>query len=57
MNDSEIQTLLAMLTAMADHQDPTDLVLLRHLNPTEKAQLWAVVTTELRQAIHQLKTS
>jgi hypothetical protein len=55
MNNSEIETLLAMLEAIAQYQDPTDLALLQLLPQEQKAQLWAVVPVELRQNIHRLK--
>jgi hypothetical protein len=55
MNDSEIQTFLAMLVAIAEHKDPTDLALLQLLHPEQKAQLWAIVPVDLRQSIRELK--
>jgi hypothetical protein len=55
INNSEIETLLAMLEAIAQYQDPTDLALLQLLPQEQKAQLWAVVPVELRQNIHRLK--
>jgi hypothetical protein len=55
LNDSELETLLAMLAAMVDRADLTDLALLQLLTPDQKAQLWAVVPIALRQSIHNLK--
>ncbi|MCU0570492.1 MAG: hypothetical protein MUF49_28455 [Oculatellaceae cyanobacterium Prado106] len=54
LNESELSTLLAMLRAMVERNDPTDLPLLQLLTPDQKAQLWAIAPLSLRQGIHQL---
>jgi hypothetical protein len=56
LNQSELETLLAMLTAMVECADLTDLALLQLLPPEQKLQLWAMVPIALRQSIHQLKS-
>jgi len=55
LNESELGTLLAMLAAIVECADITDLALLQLLSPEEKIQLWGRVPVELRQSIHQLK--
>jgi hypothetical protein len=55
LNKSELNTLLSMLTAMVEVEDPTDLALLQLLTPEQKSQLWAVVPIALRQNIHRIK--
>jgi hypothetical protein len=53
--ESELETLLAMLAAMVECADISDLALLQLLTPEQKSQLWAVVPIALRQSIHNLK--
>lgn len=54
LTPDEINTLHDMLKAMVETADATDLVLLRHLNPAQKCQLWAAVDPALRKAVHEL---